>query len=152
MMQQNVLVVDDHPEIRDLMVKILKKRGYQVSTASDGHEALTQFAIARPDLVITDLTMPGLNGYQLCRLIRGISSVPVLVLSAQTGLEEKACQMGADAFVSKPFRLEALWTEIDELLLEACSPMISQEPGLSYGFGCPSLDKVVGDGDGSGNR
>ena len=120
MMQENVLVVDDHPEIRGLMVKILERRGYRVSTASDGHDALTQFALARPDLVITDLSMPGLNGYQLCRLIRGISSVPVLIMSAQKGVEEKAYEMGADAFVSKPFDMEALWAEIDELLLDTC--------------------------------
>ena len=120
MMQENVLVVDDHPEIRDLMVKILERRGYRVSTASDGHDALTQFALARPDLVITDLSMPGLNGYQLCRLIRGISSVPVLIMSAQKGVEEKAYEMGAYAFVSKPFDTEALWAEIDELLLDTC--------------------------------
>ena len=120
MMQENVLVVDDHPEIRDLMVKILERRGYRVSTTSDGHDALTQFALARPDLVITDLSMPGLNGYQLCRLIRGISSVPVLIMSAQKGVEEKAYEMGADAFVSKPFDMEALWAEIDELLLDTC--------------------------------
>jgi len=120
MMQENVLVVDDHPEIQDLMVKILERRGYRVSTASDGHDALTQFALARPDLVITDLSMPGLNGYQLCRLIRGISSVPVLIMSAQKGVEEKAYEMGADAFVSKPFDMEALWAEIDELLLDTC--------------------------------
>ena len=120
MMQENVLVVDDHPEIRDLMVKILERRGYRVSTASDGHDALTQFALARPDLVITDLSMPGLNGYQLCRLIRGISSVPVLIMSAQKGVEKKAYEMGADAFVSKPFDMEALWAEIDELLLDTC--------------------------------
>ena len=119
-MQENVLVVDDHPEIRDLMVKILERRGYRVSTASDGHDALTQFALARPDLVITDLSMPGLNGYQLCRLIRGISSVPVLIMSAQKGVEEKAYETGADAFVSKPFDMEALWAEIDELLLDTC--------------------------------
>ena len=48
-MQENVLVVDDHPEIRDLIVEILEKRGYQVSTASNGHDALTQFALDRPD-------------------------------------------------------------------------------------------------------
>ncbi|SVC68292.1 uncharacterized protein METZ01_LOCUS321146 [marine metagenome] len=120
-MPQNVLVVDDQPEIRNLMVEILKKRGYQVSTASDGHDVLTQFELARPDLVITDLTMPGLNGYQLCRLIRGISSVPVLVMNAQMGAEDMAYRMGADAFIPKPFDLEGLWAEIEELLLETCS-------------------------------
>ena len=70
--------------------------------------------------MITDLSMPGLNGYQLCRLIRGISSVPVLIMSAQKGVEEKVYEMGADAFVSIPFDMEALWAEIDELLLDTC--------------------------------
>ena len=72
--------------------------------------------------------MPGLNGYQLCRLIRAISSVPVLVMSAQTGVEEKAYQMGSDAFVSKPLNLEAMWAEIDELLPETCSPSLVEGP------------------------
>ena len=103
----------------------VRKRGYQVSTASDGHDALTQFALARPHLVITDLTMPGLNGYQLCRLIRGISSVPVLVMSAQMGAEDMAYRMGADAFIPKPLDLEDLWAEIEELLLETCSPIMA---------------------------
>ena len=103
----------------------VRKRGYQVSTASDGHDALSQSALARPDLVITDLTMPGLNGYQLCRLIRGISSVPVLVKSAQMGAEDMAYRMGADDFIPKPFDLEDLWAEIEELLLETCSPIMA---------------------------
>ena len=65
--------------------------------------------------------MPGLSGYQLCRLIRGISSVPVLVMNAQMGAEDMAYRMGADAFIPKPFDLEDLWADIGELLLETCS-------------------------------
>jgi DNA-binding response OmpR family regulator len=107
------------------MVEILKKRGYQVSTACDGHDALTQFALSRPDLVITGLTMPGLSGYQLCQLIRGISSVSVLVMSAQMGAEDMAYRMGADASIPKPFDLGDLWAEIEELLLETCSPIMA---------------------------
>ena len=103
----------------------VRKRGCPVSTASDGHDALSQFALARPDLVITDLTMPGLNGYQLCRLIRGISSVPVLVMSAQMGAEDMAYRMGADASIPKPLDLEGLWAEIEELLLETFSPIMA---------------------------
>ena len=125
MMPQNVLVVDNQPEIRNLMVEVLERRGYRVSTASDGHDALTQVALTRPDLVITDLTMPGLDGYQLRRLIRGISSVPVLVMSAQMGAEDQAYRMGADAFLPKPFDLEDLWAEIEDLLLETRSPVMA---------------------------
>ena len=122
-MQKNVLVVDRHSEVQKLMVEILEKRGYQVSTESDGYDALTRFALDRPDLVITSLRMPGLNGYQLCRLIRGISSVPVLLMSSQLGAEENAYRFGANGFLSKPFDLEDLWSEIEELLLEKCGAL-----------------------------
>lgn len=123
MMQKNVLVVDDHPEIRDLMVKILEKRGYQVSTASDGHDALTQFALDRPDLVITDLSMPGMNGYQLCRLIRGISSVPVLIMSAQKGVEEKAYEMGPMSSCLNP----STWKRCGLRLMNCCWRLASSQ-------------------------
>ena len=119
-MQENVLVVDDHPEIRDLMVEILEKRGYQVSTASNGHDALTQFALDRPD--------PGNH--------RSVDAwnerLPIVLAHTRNlfgssadderpkGRGKKAYEMGADAFVSKPFDMEALWAEIDELLPETC--------------------------------
>ena len=120
MMQENVLVVDDHPEIRDLIVEILEKRGYQVSTASNGHDALTQFALDRPD--------PGNH--------RSVDAwnerLPIVLAHTRNlfgssadderpkGRGKKAYEMGADAFVSKPFDMEALWAEIDELLPETC--------------------------------
>ncbi|MCH2519466.1 MAG: response regulator [Dehalococcoidia bacterium] len=119
-MQENVLVVDDHPEIRDLIVEILEKRGYQVSTASNGHDALTQFALDRPD--------PGDH--------RSVDAwnerLPIVLAHTRNlfgssadderpkGRGKKAYEMGADAFVSKPFDMEALWAEIDELLPETC--------------------------------
>ncbi len=119
-MQENVLVVDDHPEIRGLIVEILEKRGYQVSTASNGHDALTQFALDRPD--------PGDH--------RSVDAwnerLPIVLAHTRNlfgssadderpkGRGKKAYEMGADAFVSKPFDMEALWAEIDELLPETC--------------------------------
>jgi len=119
-MQENVLVVDDYPEIRDLIVEILEKRGYQVSTASNGHDALTQFALDRPD--------PGDH--------RSVDAwnerLPIVLAHTRNlfgssadderpkGRGKKAYEMGADAFVSKPFDMEALWAEIDELLLDTC--------------------------------
>ena len=119
-MQENVLVVDDHPEIRDLIVEILEKRGYQVSTASNGHDALTQFALDRPD--------PGDH-----RSVDAWNERLPIVLAHTRNLfgssadderpkrrGKKAYEMAADAFVSKPFDMEALWAEIDELLPETC--------------------------------
>lgn len=117
-MQHKVLVVDDRQEIRDLLADILKTRGYAVATATDGYDALTQFALDRPDLLITDLTMPGMDGYELCRITRGISSVPIMVITAQLGDEEKskALAVGADAFVTKPFDLGEFRFQVEALL------------------------------------
>ena len=117
-MEHKVLVVDDRQEIRDLLADILKTRGYQVSTATDGYDALTQFALDRPDLLITDLTMPGMDGYELCRITRGISSVPIMVITAQLGGDEKskALAAGADVLVSKPFDLGEFWSQVEALV------------------------------------
>ena len=117
-MQHKILVVDDRQEIRDLLADILKTKGYAVAAATDGYDALTQFALDRPDLLITDLTMPGMDGYELCRITRGISSVPILVISAQLGAEErsKAMAAGADALVGKPFDLGEFWSQVETLL------------------------------------
>ena len=117
-MQHKVLVVDDRQEIRELLADILKTRGYAVVTATNGYDALTQFALDRPDLLITDLTMPGMDGYELCRITRGISSVPIMVITAQLGHEEKskALAVGADAFVTKPFDVGEFWSQVEALL------------------------------------
>ena len=117
-MQHKVLVVDDRQEIRDLLADILKARGYAVSAATDGYDALTQFALDWPDLLITDLTMPGMDGYELCRITRGISSVPIMVITAQLGAEErsKALAAGADVFVSKPFDVAEFWSQVEALV------------------------------------
>ena len=117
-MEHKVLVVDDRQEIRDLLADILKTRGYQVSTATDGYDALTQFALDRPDLLITDLTMPGMDGYELCRITRGISSVPIMVVTAQlgSGARSKALAAGAGAFVTKPFDLGDFWSQVEAML------------------------------------
>ena len=119
-MQENVLVVDDHPEIRDLIVEILEKRGYQVSTASNGHDALTQFALDRPDsgdhrsVDAWNERLPIVLAHT--RNLFGSSADD----ERPKGRGKKAYEMGADAFVSKPFDMEALWAEIDELLPETC--------------------------------
>lgn len=118
-MQHKVLVVDERQEIRDLLADILKTKGYAVAAATDGYDALTQFALDRPDLLITDLTMPGMDGYELCRITRGISSVPILVIGAQLGAEErsKAMAAGADALVCKPFDLGEFWSQVETLVM-----------------------------------
>jgi len=117
-MKHKVLAVDDDCSIRLLMVDLLTRAGYEVSTAKDGHDALEKFELDEPDLIITDLTMSCMDGYELCRKIRETSSVPILVVTAWAGLEEKckAFEAGANAFMRKPFELPELWAQVEALL------------------------------------
>lgn len=117
-MKNKVLVVDDCRETRELVTDILENRGYEVSTAADGYDAVVQFELDKPDLLVTELAMPGMDGYDLCRIIRAFSSMPIVILTAQLDVEEvfKALKAGADAFVPKPLDLGKFMVEIRALL------------------------------------
>src|SRR2546430_15933626 len=87
-----VLVVDDEPQITRVLRTVLTSQGYQVSTAAEGQAALTTFAEFRPELVITDLYMPHMDGVELCKRIRAMSTVPIIVLSVK---REERSKVGA---------------------------------------------------------
>jgi len=99
------LVVDDEPKIRDLARRYLEADGFQVLEAADGEAALTVLAETEPDIVVTDIMMPVLNGLELLRQIRLTSSVPVVMLTARDDEIDKvlALTTGADDYVTKPF-------------------------------------------------
>ena len=117
-MQTRILVVEDSDAIRECMAEVLKRRGYDVATAVDGLDALAQFAVLRPDLLVTDLAMPRMDGFELCRKLPAFSSVPVIVVTGQLGGEEgvKALEAGADACLSKPFDLREFTAQVRRLL------------------------------------
>lgn len=114
-----LLVVDDSPDLRTLIKGLLEQiNGFQVFTAEDGPSALHQFSEVQPDLVILDVWMPGMNGIEVARHIRRISSVPILFLSA-VGTPEMVARglgAGAEAFLTKPFLPRALLSKVYELL------------------------------------
>src|SRR5436190_1939261 len=101
--KSRVLVVDDEPQITRVLRTVLTSQGYQVRTAGEGEAALSDFAEWRPELVITDLYMPHMDGVELCRRIRAISSVPIIVLSVKGEERTKveALDSGADDYVTK---------------------------------------------------
>ncbi len=111
---QKLLVVDDEAQIIRVMRRILSAHSYEIRTASDGESAFELFQDWKPDLVITDLQMPNMNGLELCRRLREISSVPIIVLSVRD--EEKtiveALDAGADDYVTKPFGTNELLARI----------------------------------------
>src|SRR5213593_2036427 len=112
--KSRVLVVDDEPQITRVLRTVLSSQGYQVRTAAEGEAALTNFTEWRPELVITDLYMPHMDGVELCRRIREVSSVPIIVLSVKGEERSKveALDSGADDYVTKPFGIDELMARV----------------------------------------
>jgi len=120
-----ILVVDDEPQLTRVLRTGLSSRGYDVRTAADGLSAWETFGDWTPDLVITDLAMPNLDGLDLCRRLRAISTVPIIVLSAKGEEKTKveALDLGADDFVTKPFGIDELLARIRSSLRRAATPV-----------------------------
>ena len=112
--KSRVLVVDDEPQITRVLRTVLSSQGYQVRTAAEGESALANFAEWRPELVITDLYMPHMDGVELCRRIRAMSTVPIIVLSVKGEERTKveALDSGADDYVTKPFGIDELLARV----------------------------------------
>lgn len=109
-----ILVVDDEPQIGRVLRTGLKTHGYEVRVAADGVSALETFGDWPPDLVVTDLSMPNTDGLQLCRNLRAISQLPIIVLSVrgEEGTKVEALDAGADDYVTKPFGMDELLARI----------------------------------------
>ena len=109
-----VLVVDDEPQITRVLKTVLTSQGYDVRTAAEGESALATFKEWAPELVITDLYMPHMDGVELCRRIRELSSVPIIVLSVKGEEQSKveALDSGADDYVTKPFGIDELMARV----------------------------------------
>ncbi|GAC1314135.1 MAG: response regulator [Chloroflexota bacterium] len=110
----NVLMVDDDPHVLRSLGAALESHGYQVRAATNGASALEECAATRPDVVLLDLALPGLDGVEVCRRLRSWSRVPIVVLSARVHESQKvqALDAGADDYVTKPFGTEELLARI----------------------------------------
>jgi DNA-binding response OmpR family regulator len=114
----NVLVVEDDPAIRSALIRSLGERGHAVSTAPDAMTGLREALESRPDLVVLDLGLPDLDGAELLRMLRAVSSVPVIVATARDDDPSmvRALDAGADDYVVKPFSAETLDARIRAVL------------------------------------
>lgn len=132
-----ILVVDDEPQLIRVLRTGLKARGYDVLGASDGESGLESFNEWHPDLVITDLAMPNVDGLEFCRRLRAISQVPIIVLSAKGEERTKveALDIGADDFVTKPFGIDELLARVRASLRRANAPPISETTQLTLEVG-----------------
>jgi two-component system KDP operon response regulator KdpE len=113
-MPGRILVIDDEPNITRVLRGSLSAQGYDVRTANDPEEGLRTFKDWPPDLVITDLMMPGISGVEVCRSLRAHSAVPILVLSVRDHERSKveALDAGADDYITKPFGIQELLARV----------------------------------------
>jgi DNA-binding response OmpR family regulator len=113
---KKVLVVDDEPGILKFISIGLKSFGYQVITSLNGQEALKLVETENPDIMLLDVLMPGMNGTEVLKTLRGFSQLPVIVFSAKSAFGDQVCQLGANDFVAKPFTPEILVKKIRSVL------------------------------------
>jgi two-component system KDP operon response regulator KdpE len=120
----NILVVDDEPQITRVLKTTLSSLGYGIRTAADGDEALQLMKEWTPDLVITDLRMPNMDGLDLCRRVRTKSHVPIIVLSVkgEERIKVEALDAGADDYVTKPFSINELLARVRAALRRSTAP------------------------------
>jgi two-component system, OmpR family, KDP operon response regulator KdpE len=128
--QARILVIDDEPQLTRVLRTGLKARGYDVRCAADGQTALETFSDWHPELVITDLAMPLMDGLELCRRLRAISQVPIIVLSAKGEEKTKveALDIGADDYVTKPFGIDELLARVRASLRRAALTVSGEAP------------------------
>src|ERR1044072_1147597 len=128
--QPRILIVDDEPQLTRVLRTGLKSRGYDVRAAADGLAGFEAFNDWHPDLVITDLAMPNVDGLELCRRLRAISQVPIIVLSAKGEEKTKveALDIGADDYVTKPFGIDELLARVRASLRRATAPVTGEAP------------------------
>jgi DNA-binding response OmpR family regulator len=120
-MKRKILVVDDEEDILHFLEMVLSEKGYEVVTAAGGHQALTRAQIEHPDLVLLDVMMPQMDGWEVLKLLRadeGTAHIPVAMLSARTEAKDRVhgLQEGAIDYICKPFSLQELLGKIDTAL------------------------------------
>ena len=135
----NILVVDDEPQIRRVLRSTLTTRGYVITEAKTGEEALESLRKERPDLVLLDMNMPGMGGVETCREIRRALDAPIIMLTVRNAERDKvaALDAGADDYVVKPFGIEELLARIRAALRryapgDALPPFVSKDLTINF--------------------
>lgn len=137
-MSGKVLVVEDEPVLLETLVYNLSRQGYEVSKAAEGRLALETARKEKPDLIILDVMLPGIDGFEVCRILRQESNVPVLMLTARDEVVDKVVglEMGADDYMTKPFSMRELLARVkammrrDRLIREKYGTKKEKVPGI----------------------
>ena len=117
-MAVSVLVAEDDRNIAELLQMYLEKEGYAVTVAPDGGQALSKYRAIKPDLVMLDVMMPVMDGWSVCRTIRGESQTPIIMLTAKGETDDKVSGLkaGADDYITKPFEMKEVLARIEAVL------------------------------------
>ncbi len=138
-----VLVVEDEPNLREPLVYLLEKEGYQVLEAADGNAAIENFQKHAPDLILLDLMLPGISGNEVCRLIRLESQVPIIMITAKDTEIDKVVglEIGADDYVTKPYSTRELLARMKAVLRRGAESPVSESGLLKAGPVVMDLDR-----------
>ena len=141
-MKTKIMVVDDDPNIRELVRLYLEKEGFEVTCAERGDEAVKMFRATPPNLMLLDVMLPGMDGWQVCREVRKISNIPIIMLTAKDETFDKVLglELGADDYMVKPFDTKELVARIKAVLrrFQNADAPASKElsfPGLTINIG-----------------
>jgi two-component system, OmpR family, copper resistance phosphate regulon response regulator CusR len=129
-MEETILIVEDESKIADSLKQGLIEEGYRAEVAYDGNEGREMFKSKQYDVVVLDINLPGINGYELCKIIRSLNSqVPVIMLTALSTLEDKIIgyDSGADDYIIKPFEFKELLMKIRVLLKRSATPVLTED-------------------------
>ena len=140
MTQKKMLIAEDDANILELLEMYMTKEGFAVETASNGGEALVKFRVSKPDIVLLDIMMPGLDGWEVCSSIRKESNVPVIMLTARGETSDKVTglELGADDYIVKPFEMTEVIARVNAVLRRYSS----SEPAADNDK-CLVMDKLV---------
>ena len=129
-----ILLVDDDPNISRLVQLYLEKEGFEVKTADRGDDALAMFRKLPPDLMLLDVMLPGMDGWQVCRTIRKTSTIPIIMLTAKDETFDKVLglELGADDYITKPFDSKELVARVKAVLRRTQGPEEEKNDVLSF--------------------
>jgi len=141
-MATKILIVDDEPELARFLETVLDREGYELQCAFDAQQGLRQAYSFQPDLILLDVMMPGMDGWEMLRRLREFSHVPVIMLTAIHGVNSvvQGLDTGADDYVTKPFQIHELKARIRATLRRASLPSSAEEVALFFDGGQLVID------------
>jgi two-component system KDP operon response regulator KdpE len=141
--RERILIIEDEPDFAALMTLWMTEAGYEAFTAASGNDALRQFYDHHPDLVVLDLALPGLDGWQVIERIREFSRVPVLIVTARSAEADKVrgLKLGADDYITKPLSFPELLARVEAALRRASTPSPERPRRIRHGDLVVDLDE-----------